>query len=222
MKVKICGITNLDDAICVCEAGADFLGIVFYPKSPRYIDYRQAAKLIKQIRQEGWDQETGPTIVGLFVEGTAITLNQAAAEIGVDVLQLHGHYRLEDLASLELPYFLGCRPQSMEDFLTVSIRYVNKSSESFPSLLVDAYVEGMWGGTGQIGDWRIAAEICQENPRTLLAGGLTPENVVAAIRQVLPWGVDVSGGVEASKGIKNHQAVQKFVSNAKQVGRLSS
>lgn len=216
MKVKICGITNLDDAVCVCEAGADYLGLAFYPKSPRYINYQQAAKLIKQIRQEGWDRETGPVVVGLFVEGSSSTLNKAAAEAGVDILQLHGNYQAEDLANLAFPYFLGLRPRTLKAFRTETIRYVNNASDSCPAWLVDTYVPGAWGGTGQIGDWKVAAEICLENPRTLLAGGLTPENVGAAIQQVLPWGVDVSGGVESGKGIKDHQAVRAFVTNAKQ------
>ncbi len=216
MKVKICGITNLSDAVCACEAGADYLGLVFYPQSPRYISLRNAAALVRQLRQEGWNQRAGPALVGLFVAESVTALNQAVAETGVNLLQLYGEYRARDLASLDAPYFVAVRPRDAETAHGESDRYVNRSATAGPALLVDAHVPGMWGGTGRIGDWQLAAQICREHPQTLLAGGLTPHNVAAAVQQVRPWGVDVSGGVEARKGIKNHHAVRTFVTRAKQ------
>ncbi len=216
MKVKICGITNLSDAVCACEAGADYLGLAFYPKSPRYITYQNAARLIHQLQQEGWTKATGPNLVGIFVEESTEALNTAAAEIGVHTLQLHGEYRVKDLQSLDFPYFVAISPQSSEMAKVESQRYFNRNVGPGPSLLVDAHVPGLWGGSGQIGNWKLAAQICQDHPGTLLAGGLTPHNVGAAIQEVQPWGVDVSGGVEASKGIKDHQAVRAFISQANQ------
>ncbi len=216
MKVKICGITNLPDALCACNAGADYLGLVFYPKSPRYITYQNAARLIQQLHQEGWNQATGPNLVGLFVEESTEALNTAAAEIGVHLLQLHGKYRVQDLQSLDFPYFVAIRPQNTEMAKAEAQRYFNGNLTPGPSLMVDAHVPGLWGGSGQTGDWKLAAQICRDHPGTLLAGGLKPQNVAAAIQEVQPWGVDVSGGVEASKGVKDHQAVRAFISEAKQ------
>ncbi len=216
MKVKICGITNLPDAVCACEAGADYLGLVFYPQSPRFISYRQAARLVQQLQQEGWNQDAGPALVGLFVEESIATLNQAVAATGVNILQLHGQYRARDLAALDTPYFVSIRPDNAARAQVEAERYFNQSAEPGPALLVDTHVPGVWGGTGQTGDWTLTAQVCAEYPGTLLAGGLTPHNVATAVRQVQPWGVDVSGGVETRKGIKHHQAVRAFVSHAKQ------
>ncbi len=216
MKVKICGITNLPDALCACEAGADYLGLVFYPKSPRHISLPQAARLVQQLHQAGWKRNAGPALVGLFVEASVTTLNQAIAETGVDLLQLHGDYRARELESLDAPYFVAIRPSNAERAQVESECHVNKSVAPGPALLVDAHVPGVWGGTGQTGDWTVAAQVCKAHPGTLLAGGLTPHNVAAAVQQVQPWGVDVSGGVEARKGVKNHDAVRSFVAHAKQ------
>ena len=221
MKVKICGITNLSDALCACEAGADYLGLVFYPKSPRHVSFPHAARLVQQIQQAGWKQNAGPALVGLFVEASVTTLNRAVAETGVDLLQLYGDYRARDLESLDTPYFVAIRPSNAERAQVESERHVNKSADPGPALLVDAHVPGVWGGTGQTGDWTLAAQVCKAHPGTLLAGGLTPHNVAAAVQQVQPWGVDVSGGVEASKGVKNHDAVRSFVAHAKQAASVS-
>ena len=109
MKVKICGITNLPDAVCACEAGADYLGLVFYPKSPRFVSLRNAARLVRQLRQVGWDQDTGPALVGLFVKEPIAVLNRAVAEIGVNRLQLYGEYRRQDLEALKAPHFMAIR-----------------------------------------------------------------------------------------------------------------
>lgn len=221
MKVKICGITNLRDAVCACEAGADYLGFVFYPKSPRYVSEQEAAQLVLEIRREGWGGETGPELVGLFVKRPVGDINDTVETVGLDRAQLHGEYPPEELRTLNTAHFFSIRPRTADEAIEDLQRLAGRASEPGPALLLDAYVDGMWGGTGHTGDWQVAAEVCRRHESVLLAGGLNPSNVQDAIRTVRPWGVDVSGGVESAKGRKNHTAVRAFIANARRAGARS-
>ncbi|MEJ5311626.1 MAG: phosphoribosylanthranilate isomerase [Anaerolineae bacterium] len=216
--VKICGITNLEDARCAAEVGADFLGFIFYPPSPRYIAPEQAGKITRAIRAEFGD--ASPRCVGVFVDEPAEAVRAVIDAAGLDLVQLHGAEPPADVASLAPYAFKALRPQTLVEAQAAMENYLTTTSISLPStvyrlpstpdLLIDAYHPQQKGGTGLVADLEIARWLA-ERCRLLLAGGLTPENVAHAIAQVRPWGVDVSSGVEASKGKKDHAKVKAFI-----------
>ena len=190
MKVKICGITNLEDALHAARAGADALGFVFYEPSPRYIDPEVAAEIIRQLP---------PFVerVGLFVNVTPEVVNTVASQTGISLAQIHFEVDEAFLKVLTIPALPVVRAQKPEDLSTFTNRY----------RLVDAYVDG-YGGEGK----RLALEwfAGRDNSRTILAGGLTPDNL-ASIKGMGFYGVDVSSGVEASKGRKDPDKVERFI-----------
>jgi len=194
LRVKICGITSLKDAASAIHSGADALGFVFYKKSPRYITPESAQTIISQLP---------PFIekVGLFVNEDAKTINTIAKASGITLIQLHFDVTDELCDALELPYIKVVRAQSQEDVL--------KDKESYR--LVDAYCES-YGGMGK----RLNLEWFKDVDcsKIILAGGLTPENV----QECLPYGfyaLDVSSGVELSKGVKDTQKVSEFIKASK-------
>ena len=193
MKVKICGITNLDDALHAAHAGADALGFVFYEPSPRYIAPEAAAEIIRQL-------PPFVTPVGLFVNVTPEVVNAVASRTGISLAQIHFEVNEAFLKALTIPALPVVRAQRPEDLSTFMDRY----------RLVDAYVDG-YGGEGK----RLALEWFEgeDNSRTILAGGLTPENL-ASIEGMGFYGVDVSSGVEASKGRKDPDKVERFIQYA--------
>ncbi len=216
--VKICGITNLEDARCAAKVGADFLGFIFYPPSPRYMAPEQAGEITRAIRAEFGD--ASPRCVGVFVDEPAEAVRAVIETAGLDLVQLHGAETPADVAALAPYAFKALRPQTLteaqaaaENYLTAI--YLSPPSTvyclpSTPHLLIDAYHPRQMGGTGLVADVEIARWLA-ERCRLLLAGGLTPENVTHAIAQVHPWGVDVSSGVEASKGKKDHAKMKAFI-----------
>ena len=223
--VKICGITNLEDARCAAEAGADFLGFIFYPPSPRYIAPEQAGEITQAIRAEFTD--TSPRFVGVFVDEPINAVRATIETAGLDLAQLHGAETPADIAALAPYAFKALRPQTLTEaqealrqYLPQRIEWIPtdissiQPAESIPELLVDAYHPKQKGGTGLAVDVEIARWMA-ERCRLLLAGGLTPENVADAITQVHPWGVDVSSGVEAAKGKKDHTKVKAFIEATK-------
>lgn len=209
MKVKICGITNCDDAQAAIEAGADLLGFNFYTKSPRYIAPLSAARLIEAIQA----RSAPVRIVGVFVNSPLEAILTIMDECGIDLAQLSGDELPETLAGLNCRAFKSLRPKSTAD-LAQSLQQYQPRLDA-PSYLVDAYRPGEFGGTGQIADWRLARSLAESYP-VLLAGGLAPENVAAAIQQVHPWGVDVASGVEESPGRKDPGRMAAFIKIAKE------
>ena len=226
--VKICGITNLEDARCAAEAGADFLGFIFYPPSPRYIAPEQAGEITQAIRA-GFGAAS-PRCVGVFVDEPENAVRAIIETAGLDLVQLHGAETPADVAAL-VPYaFKALRPQTLaeaqaalEQYFPQRIERIQtdnssvqsaESVENIPQLLVDAYHPRQKGGAGLVADVEIARWLA-DRCRLLLAGGLTPENVAEAIKQVHPWGVDVSSGVEATKGKKDHAKMKAFVTMIK-------
>lgn len=205
MKVKICGITNLEDARAAIEAGADLLGFNFYRRSTRYIEPEVARSIVEQIRSGGRQ----PRLIGVFVNSSAFEIQAILREVDLDQAQLHGDESVAMLA--QVTGFKAIRPQSLDEAENQSKTY---AVENEPALLIDAYRAGEYGGTGQTGDWSLAATIAKQYP-ILLAGGLTPDNVADAIRQVQPWGVDVASGVEASPGKKDAAKMRAFVTAAR-------
>ena len=209
-QVKICGITNVLDAYSAVEAGADMLGFVFYAPSPRYIAPYQAKEIIADLRASGVTART----VGVFVNESVERVREVLAECPLEWAQLHGDERPQTLQALCPRAFKALRIRNSSEIWAqiASYRAVAKGRE--PAFLVDAFHPERFGGTGQCADWKIAEQIGQEFP-ILLAGGLSVENVIEAIRQVRPWGVDVSSGVERAPGLKDPEKVRQFIRNAK-------
>ncbi len=196
MKVKICGITNLEDAGMAAACGAWALGFVFYEKSPRSISARAAARIIS-----GLPSSVLP--VGVFVNATLEQLRKTAARTGIRAYQLHGDEKPALCAKLDLPVIRAVRPRRESDLSSLS---------AYPPLLgflVDAAVKGVPGGTGKLADWGLARE-AKEFGRIILSGGLTRDNVRAAIKAVKPFAVDLSSGVEASPGKKSPEKLKLF------------
>jgi phosphoribosylanthranilate isomerase len=201
VQVKICGITSVEDAQAAVDAGADALGFVFYPPSPRYVTPEQADQIIRTL-------PPFVTTVGLFVDVTLDTVNATAVRCGLDRIQLHGHETAEFCHQVTRPVIKAFRIKNAESLTPLPGYKVS-------AYLLDAYVDGaLPGGTGASFAWELAARVKPYGP-VILAGGLTPENVEVAIAQTHPYGVDVSTGVERAPGIKDHGKVRQFIARAK-------
>lgn len=221
IQIKICGITNLADAQVAVEAGADLLGFILYAKSPRYVAPETVAQIIQQLKElrEGQpNQQTaasspsaGPQFVGVFVNEPVERIRTILALTGLDYAQLHGDETPEMVQQLAGHSYKALRPASAAAAQSESTRFAPFGIVSGPALMIDAYDPHAYGGTGQQADWHAAAAVARQHPGLLLAGGLTPDNVAAAIQTVQPWGVDVSSGVEAAPGRKDHARVRAFV-----------
>ena len=219
--VKICGITNLEDALFAIDAGADFLGFICYPPSPRYLTPDRIAEILGNIHYP-------ITTVGVFVNESLESVRQVLADTGLDLAQIHGDESPKYVEQLDRRAFKALRPTSLAEAEVAVQRFVPQAPQvplaplspvSGPDLLIDAYHPDAYGGTGQRADWQIAAALAP-TCRLLLAGGLNPTNVAEAVAQVQPWGVDVSSGVEREPGRKDHDAVRAFVANAKSARHL--
>lgn len=197
VRSKICGITSVEDALVAAEAGADAIGLVFYAKSPRAVSIHQARAIIAAL-------PPFVTVVGLFVNASRCELTETLEAVSLDVLQFHGDETPADCQGHGRPWYKALRVQPGEDIRAHAVRYQGASA-----ILLDTFVSGVPGGTGELFDWSL---IPPDLPKPLiLAGGLTPQNVRHAISQVKPFAVDVSGGVELSKGVKDADAVYEFV-----------
>ena len=200
-RVKICGITDVEMALTAVEHGADAIGLVFYPPSPRDVSVEKAADIVRAL-------PAFVTTVGLFVNEDPKQIRQTVTQTGIDLVQLHGNECPEYCNELGLAYIKAVR---MSD--DVDLHKLKSDYSSARSLLLDAYKPGVPGGTGESFDWdRVPAELA---PEIILAGGLTPQNIEDAINQVHPYAVDVSGGVEAQKGIKSTEKIIHFMQGVK-------
>lgn len=203
-KIKICGITTLTDALAAVDAGADMLGFNFYPKSPRYLDIGVCRDMTSVLRRRC----AHVTLVGVFVNASAAEIHATLETCGLALAQLHGDETPETFAALDGKAFKAFR--GIPDDITGYTR------DAAPALLVDAAVKGVYGGSGVVADWSAAEKLSKRFP-LLLAGGLTPENVSAAVRQVHPWGVDVASGVESSPRAKSPEKMKRFVEEVHRV-----
>lgn len=196
-KIKICGIKTLDDALAAMDAGADLIGFNFYPKSSRYIDVGKCRDIMSVMRNYGHI-----TYVGVFVNASVEEVRATMETCGLGLAQLHGDETADMLSALDGKAFKAFRgiPTDMNGF----------ARNDTPAFLVDASVKGLYGGSGVTADWNGATELAKKYP-LLLAGGLTPENVAEAVRQVGPWGVDVASGVESAPGKKDASKMKAFV-----------
>lgn len=202
VQVKICGLTSLDDAARCIELGADAIGLNFWPGSPRSIDLETARTIVDSLGDRA-------QMVGVFVDFGLTTVQAILRETGIEWAQLHGDEPPELVAAL-LPF--AYKALGVEDGSVI------EQARRYPGeqLLLDASVPGLRGGTGRTFDWAIAAEVAKERQLTL-AGGLTPDNVAEAIRNVCPYRVDVASGVESAPGQKDPWLVQRFIETAKAV-----
>jgi len=238
--VKICGLTNLADARVAVEAGADLLGFIFYVQSPRYVAPTEAAAIVRNLRNDqvtGWQGDKlkhsitqspnylisqSPQFVGVFVNASVAEIEAIVTQVGLDFIQLHGNESAEWFVPLGGRAFKAVRPADAAAAQTQADHFVPLGCATGPALLIDAYDPTAYGGTGKQADWHVAAALARQYPGLLLAGGLTPENVAAAIHLVRPWGVDVGSGVEATPGRKDHRKVRQFVTEVKLIRKLSS
>jgi phosphoribosylanthranilate isomerase len=204
MIIKICGLRTLEHCLAAAEAGADMLGLNF-ANSKRHIAPADAAALVAALRQ--YEAGRRVQVVGLFVNESADAINAISALVGLDLVQLSGDEPAELADALALPTIKALR-------LDGSAREEGWLGRPLDRpVLVDAHVPGSYGGTGQRADWERAALLARGRP-LMLAGGLDPENVAAAVAQVRPWGVDVSSGVERG-GAKNVDRIRAFIANAR-------
>ena len=204
-------MTNLEDAQVAAEAGADLLGFIFYEKSPRYVAPKAVAGIATAIRLAARSAlHASPLLVGVFVNETHEVIAATLDRCGLDLAQLHGEDDPAILASLASRAFKAARPHTSAQAEDAAARFSPYSPQTGPDILLDAYHPALRGGTGETGDWSLAAGLASRY-RVLLAGGLTPANVAEAIHQVAPWGVDVASGVEAAPGRKDHERVREFV-----------
>lgn len=202
VKVKICGITCLEDALAACEAGADALGFNFAEEAKargRYIDPEHARSIIARLPP--------------FISATAVCVNESADRMAeylsfVDRVQLHGEESVETCAAMGARAIKAFR--AAPDFEVETMR-------SYPAgaYLLDAFAPDARGGTGRTADWKLARRAVSLGKPLILAGGLTPDNVADAVRAVRPYAVDTAGGVESAPGKKDHDKVRRFVANAK-------
>lgn len=200
IKVKVCGITNAEDALAAVEAGADALGFIFYEKSPRYVVPTVAANIIAELPPL-------VTPVGVFVNEGLATVRSIMDTCGLAMAQLHGDENVSYCRELARPAMKALRLRDRGSLLALAEYQGRGGVRGF---VLDAFSELSYGGTGQITDWGLAAEVAKSTP-ILLAGGLTPDNVTEAIRTVRPYGVDVSSGVESAPGKKDHAKMRAFV-----------
>ena len=200
VKVKVCGMTSLKDALVAVEGGADAVGFIFYKKSPRSVTMKTVREIVLELP---------PFVdtVGVFVDETAEQINKIADYCNLDIIQLHGD---------ESPTFCKkIRRKVIKAFRIKDMQSVKKiSSFQVSGFLLDTFSENLHGGTGKVFDWNLALPAKKFGP-VIMAGGLTPNNVQQAVRQIRPYGVDVCSGVESEPGIKDHKKVRAFLNNAK-------
>lgn len=201
VRVKICGITRIDDLHAACDAGADALGFVFYDKSPRHVSVEAAAELVRALP---------PFVqsVGLFVNADPAYIESVLKHVPLDLLQFHGDESPWNCVRYGRPYLKAVRVKADTDLLKCAADF-----DAARGLLLDAYVAGVPGGTGERFDWGL---IPANLPKpVVLSGGLTPDNITEAVQGVRPWAVDVSSGVELTKGIKDSHKMAQFIAKAK-------
>lgn len=200
-RIKICGITSVEDALAVADSGADALGLVFYPASPRAVAVAQARQIALAV---------GPfvSVTGLFVDADPEFVNTVLDQVPLHLLQFHGEETVDYCESFKRPYMKAIRMRPELDVEAAIAAYSGASA-----ILLDAYRPGVPGGTGETFDWaRVPQAI---STPLVLAGGLTPANVAEAIATTRVYGVDVSGGVESAPGRKDHSKLMAFINNAR-------
>jgi len=201
LRVKICGITRREDALLSAELGADAIGFIFYDKSPRNIKWQAAEEIARSLPSH-------VAKVGVFVNPSLTEVNHHLEKVGLDAVQIHGEHRVAELRTIP-PNRLIYALQIGESF---ELRNLESYQNTCAALLLDAFKSGAYGGTGTTFDWEIAVK-AKAYKRIILAGGLTPQNVVRAVEQVQPDAVDVNSGVETQPGVKDHHKLRELFTN---------
>lgn len=200
-RVKICGLRQANDAVFAAQAGADAIGLVFYPPSPRAVDITTAAEIACAL-------PPFVSCVGLFVDATAAEIDHILSQVPLSLLQFHGEESAQFCDQFQLPWIKAVRMRP-----NINLHQQRQCYSRAQGLLLDAYKAGVPGGTGDQFDWhRIPEDITAD---VVLAGGIDVRNVQLAIEQVNPWAIDVSGGVESHKGVKDHAKIAAFMRQAK-------
>lgn len=203
VRIKICGITRVEDALAAAQAGADAIGLVFHAASPRAVSIEQARGIVQAL-------PPFVTVVGLFVDASEADIRAVLDQVPLDLLQFHGDEPDSFCQRFARPYLKAVRVRPGDDLNTLAANWPGASG-----ILLDSYKPGVPGGTGETFDWSM---IPSQRPWTLvLAGGLHADNVRQAIDMTAPWAVDVSGGVEAAKGIKDVDKINAFIHEVKRV-----
>ena len=197
VRVKICGITSVQDALTAVKHGADAIGLVFYAPSSRNVSIAQAQEIAGQI-------PAFVSVVGLFVNADASFVNKVISQVEINLLQFHGDETPKACNQFSLPFIKAIRVKPDTNLIQCAIDF-----SAAKALLLDTYTEGLMGGTGHVFDWDLIPK--QMAKPVILAGGLTADNVAQAIQKVQPYAVDVSGGVEMSKGIKDTDKIAAFM-----------
>ena len=196
-RVKICGITSVKDAIFAVNAGADAIGLVFYAPSTRFVTIEQAQQIVAAV-------PPFVSVVALFVNALTTEIKTVLAQVRIDIVQFHGDETRSDCEQIKLPYYKAIRIKADTNLLQYEAEF-----SSAKALLLDTYSDAAFGGTGQVFDWSLIPQNLTKP--VILAGGLTAENVALGIKQVRPYAVDVSGGVEQSKGVKDVAKIAAFM-----------
>lgn len=204
VRTKICGITRAEDALCAVNSGADAIGLVFYPPSPRNVSIAQAKEICEVM-------PPFVTIVALFVNEQRLEIEKICQAVPINIIQFHGDETEKDCLGYKLPYIKAIKIRTHTD-----LDFAESEFKSAQAILVDTYKKGVAGGTGELFDWSLLP--AEPKKPLILAGGLTPHNIQKAIKTVKPYAVDVSGGVEREKSIKDHKKVTQFI---KEVARAS-
>ena len=204
-KIKICGLRREEDALFAADAGADFLGFIFVPSTPRFVEPERVRDIAVQLRE----RETRPRLVGVFRDASAEYIHEVASVAGIDFAQLHGSESDATIRDLGIP--------AIKTFRVGEHLPDTSQHDSAAWILFDTYEERRVGGTGRRFDWSLLAGYPRTKP-FLLAGGITPENVGAAISAVRPDAIDVSSGVESEVGVKDHSKIERLIFRIRREG----
>ena len=215
--IKICGITNIEDARVAAKSGADYLGFIFFKDSPRAITPETANGIVNLLKIEF--TATTPKFVGVFVNEAVPVIKEVMAYCHLDLVQLSGEEPPDVLEKLGNKVYKAIRPKSIEEAVEQAAKYLPHAPAELhhPALLVDAYHPELRGGTGEEADVAVVNKLKESTSRLMLAGGLTPDNVAEKVRTLKPFAVDVASGVEAEKGKKDHEKVRQFITNVRAV-----
>lgn len=207
VRVKVCGITRVEDAVAAAQLGADAIGLIFTARSPRRLDLDAAAAIARAL-------PPFVTRVGLFMDDPAALVEDAFARVGLDIVQFHGAEDAQWCQQFERPYL---KAVPMADAAPDVIAAAAAAHPRAAGLVLDGHGAGEAGGSGRRFDWALAR--ASQAPPIVLAGGLSPDNVAAAIKLATPWAVDVSSGVESAVGIKDRAKMQRFITEVYRVTR---
>lgn len=218
--IKICGITNLSDALHAANLGADFLGFIFYEHSPRFVSLESVAAIISQLYKE--QLPNIPKMVGVFVNSNPLEVEETFHACRLDAAQLSGDESPVDCKAINVPWFKavratdGCQVQraALSDYLEVV-----RPTDSFPEILLDAATDDMYGGTGKQVAPAVIATLAAWSNRFMLAGGINADNLDQLLLNYRPWGVDICSGVESKPGTKDHRLIKEIFEKLKQSPR---